>query len=122
MNLLRFGVDPLHEALASHRAIIALHVPWSVYARKATAAIDTASPKLKSLRITFVAVDEESPDVRDWLNEHAPELLTGDSARGAGSILWLEEGHVVDFEVDGGNLTLQELLNRTRVHWDKDHR
>ncbi|MFC1757149.1 hypothetical protein ACFL2H_00050 [Planctomycetota bacterium] len=111
-------MEALHEALASHRAIIALNVPWSGYARKAKATIETASPKLKLLQITFVAVDEESADVRGWLNEHAPKLLTGDFARGAGSIFWLEEGRVVDFEVNGGNLTEQELLNRTRVRSD----
>lgn len=112
-------MEALQQALASHRAIIALNVPWSVYAGKATATLETASPKLKSLKATFVAVDEESADVRGWLNEHAPKLLTGDFARGAGSIFWLEEGRVVDFEVDGGNLTVLELINRTRVRWGK---
>lgn len=111
-------IGALDTALTSSRAIVTLNVPWSAYARKATATLEIAATKLKSLDIAFVVVDEESFDVRVWLNEHAPDLLGGKTARGAGSVLWVEKGVVVDIEVSGGNLTLQELLNRTRVRWD----
>ena len=111
-------MDALHDALALHRAIIVLNVPWSAYARKATSTLEKAAPKLKSLEITLATVDEEASDVRAWLNEHAPDSLGGEHARGAGSIIWVENGHIVDIEVGGGNLTLQELFKRTRVRWD----
>ena len=111
-------MESFDSALAAGRSIVVLNVPWSGYAVRATATLELASSNLESLGITFATADEESPDVRQWLNENARETLGGYDPRGAGSLFWLEHGSVVDLEVAGGNLTLYELLARTRNRWD----
>ena len=109
----------LDKAIVSRKALVALNVPWSSYALKATANLEAASPELTSLEIKLVVVDEESPDVLAWLHAQDSESFSGTFARGAGSLFWLEDGHVVDSVVDGGNLSFQELLDRTRLRWGK---
>jgi hypothetical protein len=79
--------------------------------------VESASKQLEPLNIAFAVVDEESCDVRAWLNEVAPETLRGDCPRGGGSLFWLEGGSVVDHEVAGGKLKVVEFLARTRDRW-----
>jgi len=114
----RVSVDSLGAALAASRSIIALNAPWLAHAQRVVATLELAFKHIGYLGITFAVVDEESNDVRAWLKENAPEELRGDFPGGAGSLFWLEDGTVVDCEIAGGNLTLVELLRRTRDRWE----
>ena len=110
-------MESLGVALAAGRAIVVLYVGWSIYPRRAIATLKSAIPQLEPLGITFAVIDEEASDVTAWLSEHGPEFLRGDVPQGWGSLFWLEGGFVVDFEFRGSNLTLYELLVRTRNRW-----
>jgi len=107
----------LASATAAGRSIVVLDVPWSCYSKTAVGILERAKDQLEQLGVTIAIVDEESADVRDWLNERKIESLGGMDARGAGSFIWLEKGDVVDLEVGGHGLSLHELLVRTRERW-----
>ena len=107
-------MESLGVALDARRAIVVLYVGWSIYPRRAVATLKSAIPQLEPLGITFAVIDEESPDVRAWLDEYGPEFLR-DCPRGAGTLLWLENGAMI--EVGNGSLTLNELVVRTRNWW-----
>jgi hypothetical protein len=62
-------MESLDVAVAAHRAIVVLNVPWSAYARRAVATLESAFHELGELEIAFAVVDEESSDVRTWVNQ-----------------------------------------------------
>lgn len=114
-------MDSFEASIVAGRSIVVLTVPWSAHAQRATSILKTASEKLESLEITFAIADEESLNVRSWLKARLPDTLGGPNPKGAGSVLWLENGTLVDVEVAGGNLTLYELMVRTRDRWDSSY-
>jgi hypothetical protein len=118
----------LVDTLAAKRAIVVLLVPWSGYALRAFQTLADASKQLSSIGITFVAFDEDSQTVRDWLKQNVRDWLKnntgtpffdGTHSLGSGTLIWLERGTVVDVEVGGAACSLDELLVRTRDRWER---
>jgi hypothetical protein len=101
--------QPLSGALLARRTIVVTFVPWSMDPRRAIALLESASDQLELLGITTAVVSEESAEVVDWIRLVAPQVPGG-----AGSLLWLKRGSVVDIEMVGGRLTTDQFLARTR--------
>jgi hypothetical protein len=106
-------IKPLAVALRAMRSIVVLHVPWSHYAMRAVALLDSASSQIEPLGVTTAVVDEESREVRAWLRMIAPRSFDC-VPRGSGDYVWLERGSVIDIVLGGDRLTMEELLARTR--------
>lgn len=112
------ALQPLAAALVAERSIVVLDVPWSIYARRAVALLESSAGQLELLGIIIAKVDEESPHVQGWLKCVSPHEFEFGIPHGAGSLFWLEHGSVVDMMLSGGGLTRDEFAARTRDRWD----
>src|SRR4051794_22158750 len=102
---------------AAPRALVFLTVLWSGPERQTRLAFWAAAEQLSvehtSLGIEFFSLDEEAEWCQRWLADmHVPQLGSG-NALGAGSVLWLEHGRPVSFEVSGATLRSRDIIARS---------
>lgn len=119
-------VGPLLEGINSaRRALVILTVPWSVHALNARASFRTSVDQLversPELGVQFFILDEDSRLTQDWLGSLEVPQFDGTYSIGAGSIMWLENGSVVSFEIGGSSLLPGEIVGRTLSVWS-NHR
>jgi hypothetical protein len=111
----------LGAASPSRRAIVFLTVEWSVPERRARAGFWDAAEQLAAthpnLGIAFFSLMEDAEWCQQWLAAlKVPQLGTG-YPLGAGSMLWLEIGRPVAYEVGGAGLGAADIVARTRRLW-----
>ena len=111
----------LATVVAEPRAVAFLTVPWSGPERIARAAFlpaaeQLASP-LSSVRVPCYLIDEHAELCLSWLASLGVSAL-GSSPRGYGSVLWLAEGRLLSFAINGQALESQEIVAGTRAVWD----
>jgi hypothetical protein len=113
----------LPRVMSAPHALVLLSVPWSGPERMARCAFRSAGERLAAeepvLAVDCFAVDEEAQWCQAWLVGLSLPQLSAGSPLGAGSILWLESGRVVAFEVAGRQLRAYEIVARTRRLWSK---
>lgn len=112
----------LEVVTTASRAVAVLTVPWSVYALKARAASGAAAERLAmqhpALGIEFFSLDEDAVWCQRWLaGLGVPQLGNGYSL-GAGSILWLELGRPISFEIGGAGWSDRGIVARSLFLWE----
>jgi hypothetical protein len=107
--------DELALALSLPRAVVLLTVPWSVPERVGQRAFREAACKV--VGVTFCILDEEAPAVQAWLSSLGLAPIGGGHAKGAGSILWLERGRVVAFEMCAASMGVAGIIAGTKKIW-----
>ncbi len=104
------------------KALVFLSVPWSSPERIGRQHFIDASSQLAelSLGVECFLIDEEAEPCRRWLStlKHAQieKYPLGRYPLGAGSLLWLEEGRPVAFEVSG-QVPTNEIIRRCKLLW-----
>ena len=109
------------EIPSTPHAMVFLTVQWSSYERVARADFRNAVARLRALGIVLRSfeVNEDLDDTQSWLSSLAlPSPLGQGIPIGAGSVLWLEAGRVVDVVVSGMQEREVGLIQRTRMRWE----
>ncbi len=108
----------LDECLKAGRAVVALHVPWSIDAVRAAGRLGEIRDQLRSdLHVFAALLDEEDARTRDWLAAFKFPDLAAEYPRGAGSYLWLEDGFLVDYVLNPSQLSSDEIVAKTHRLW-----
>ena len=114
-------------------AVVFLDAMFSPKALMGRREFQEAATRLTTAKLpptTFFVLDEwpiredyqvERELVQDWLGSlHLKDLLVGQGyPRGSGSLLWLENGHVVFEEVSAMELKAPGIIDRTRKLWGR---
>ena len=111
------GGELIERIVAANRAMVFISVPWSVPERHARQAFEEVvnqfEPPLSLAGIECFRLEVDEDQVaQEWL-----EKMGHPDRSGAGNLLWLEQGKVIDaFEAV---LTLGQngILNRTNELW-----
>jgi hypothetical protein len=117
----------LLEMLAEKSAALFFFVDWSEYAlrgkdicRQAELALSAqASPDAPSWWTADISSIDSPPNqaLHNWLTEQEQSKhmrLVSSIAMGNGSIVWIENGNIVEFETSTRRLGLEELIRRTQ--------
>jgi len=110
------SAEELSVAVSLPRTIVFLTVPWSGPERVARQAFRKASAEIRG--VSFCILDEEATVVQAWLSSLGLPNLGGGYARGAGSVIWLEQGQVLSFELNAGMLGVTGIVSRTKELWE----
>jgi hypothetical protein len=100
------------EVIDARRALVLLSVAWSGPERVARHSFGAAAQQLGDVGARLFVLDEDAEWCLSWLaglGIHGP--------MGAGSVLWLEMGKVVDFELAGHSLSRTDIVSRTHAIW-----
>jgi hypothetical protein len=111
-------MDEIASTTGQPRVVALLFVPWSMHAMRSAKALAQLASVLETRGIQTIRLDEEDRSTRDWINM-APvsECLKGDWARGAGAILLLEFGSIVEVVFGHEQFTSVELLYKINERW-----
>src|SRR5438874_855107 len=110
------------DALTSAaRALAFLTVPWSVFELKARRTFHSAVDQIRKFEVVppirFFALDEDAEWCQEWLTTLQVPNLT--CPIGAGAILWIANGQLLHIVVNGTELTVNDVVARTRFFWPK---
>jgi hypothetical protein len=123
--MLRLMQDISNEAefarlLKASHAIVFIDFAWSGQARLSAAVITEweRTSNLWGLNCPLSRVrPEDVPAVASWLAAQA-ERLTGEG--GYGSLIWLRNGAIVDYEPNVAGAGLRDISQRTRIAFSKE--
>jgi hypothetical protein len=114
------GTSLVPTVVGARRAIVFLSVSWSTPERLARIVFEAAARELASshggIGAKAFLLQEDADESIEWLQSLGLAGL-GEAPRGAGTILWLEHGRPVDFEFNGSNLTMAEVVERSIGLW-----
>jgi hypothetical protein len=112
-------VSVLAAISAAPCALVFLSVPWSAPERNARAAFFQASERLAQLGlgVECFLLDEEAEWCQRWQSSLSVPQLGSGTALGAGSVLWLERGHVAASEISGQQLRAVGMIARSKELW-----
>jgi hypothetical protein len=105
---------------AAPKALVFLSVPWSCPERIARQHFVQAASRLPelSLGVECFLIEEEAEACSRWLSTlNLPPL--GRTPLGAGSLLWLQEGRIVAFEISG-QIPAYEIIRKCKLLWAND--
>jgi hypothetical protein len=111
-------VTDLPSLIAAPRSVLLLSVPWSMPERAARAVFYAAADQLGtalSPAIQFFVMDEEAVWGRPWLM--SLNIPSYNAAIGAGTILWMANGRLMNSVLSGSQLTAKDIVERTRFFW-----
>jgi len=120
------GEGVIAHARNAARALVCLWVEWSGYPRLSRAALEQAAEMLggvhQPLGIACFVIDETAPDnaLWDWLmslQRPTPSWMAG----GWGSLLWVQNGQVVQAVPRGDQITAGEIVARCQALWGGAH-
>jgi hypothetical protein len=104
------------------RAVVLLTVKWSFYPYRVKQdffpAVEYLRKHHQSADLQFFLLEEDAEPCKQWFeNMNSPLVDAQLGVMGAGSLLWLENGKVVDFQLSGGELTSADMIARTLKLW-----
>ncbi len=97
--------------------MVVLYVPWSSYAVCSRATFNAAMERLHDSGIAFTVLDEDAESTHDWLLSLDIGDLWRERSVGAGTIIWLESGRAVDYDISPSKMSVEDLIARTRKRW-----
>jgi hypothetical protein len=115
--------DALNATLKEQRSVVYFYVDWSVYAKQGLGVVEEleSSVAYQTPAVTFRLADVSDVNAAgafmfDWLkqNERADLKLCNRIALGNGSVMWLLQGQIVDFEPRITSYDLFALTERTK--------
>lgn len=109
------SAEELAVALSLRRTMIFLTVEWSGPERAARQVFREAAKEVRG--VSFCILDEEAEAVQAWLSSLGLPAFGGGFARGAGAVIWLEQGRLLSFELNVGTLGVAGLVSRTKGLW-----
>jgi hypothetical protein len=116
--------DQLFLIQESPRALVFLTVAWSGPERHARQAFRIASIRLvkefADLGIQFITLDEDDNESLAWLTSLKLQHFDSGYPRGAGGLLWLENGRVVSSEISALSLGADGITARTLSLWRRN--
>src|SRR5207249_3109954 len=99
-----------------------LTVPWSGPERSAHVTFRAAAEQLAAqhpaLGVECFALDEEAEWCQAWLASLGIPQLGGGYPLGAGSVVWVERGKAVSWEIGGAPLRATDIVARSLSLWN----
>jgi hypothetical protein len=121
----RAVLETITAACGAARALLFLSVPWSCPERNARQVFRAAVARLEEfhpgLEVRFFQLDEDAEACQEWLSSLNVPQLGGGYPRGAGSLLWLEKGKVVAYEISANSLGDQGIVASSVALWHDPH-
>lgn len=114
------AVDQLNSLRQKPKAVAMLWVDWSMAARASEITVDAivANRDPSCVRCPFVKIDvsEQSGELWDmacnWISSSAAQNPSGLIYGGAGSLLFLRHGRIVDHCLNAGEAPMNHLLGK----------
>jgi hypothetical protein len=115
--------DGLISTLTDQRSVVYFYVDWSTYAKQGLHMVEELESSVAdqtpavAFRLADVSdVNAPAAFMFDWLqqNERSDLKLCERIAVGNGSVMWLRQGQIVDFEPHVTHQDLSALTDRTK--------
>ena len=100
-------IEDFKNCLNAEKAVVFIFFEWSGQAHFSKRIVEDWENQNENLFPVFELNPEKTDFAKDWVHEKVKDL------RGFGSLVWLNEGNILDFEFDSGKLGIGKIQEKT---------